>query len=210
MENKESAYRLPDDQKAYDLLNRKINYLLSLILLIFILGLISYSGEFDFWSDPLSALGEIYPDKANPNLLAFAIFLTGMLGCSIVSFKVSQELKQFFGHNLFKITGVGFIFLSMPSNQLNNFHSLGGALVVGSLWWYCVVVLHELFKKSKKLKILAYQFILQITVLPYAFLYFSGLPERQAAQKFAVLGLIFVIKFTTSELLNYLEKLKEK
>ncbi|MGC9344074.1 MAG: hypothetical protein ACP5E3_15330 [Bacteroidales bacterium] len=47
-------------------------------------------------------------------------------------------------------------------------------------------------------------------MLPYAFLYFAGLPERQAAQKFAVLGLILVIKFTTSELLNYLEKLKEK
>lgn len=210
MKSNEGAYRLPEELKAYTLLNRKINYLLSLILLVFILGLITYSEKFDFRADPLSVLGEIYPQKTNSNMLAFGIFLAGMLLCSLLSFSISQELKDFYGHNLFKIAGTGFFLLAFPSNHFNLLHSLGGALTVGSLWWFCVTILNDLFKRSGKIKIIIYHILLQGTVLPYAFLYFAGVSGRQAAQKFAVLGLILVLKFTTSELLRYHEKQKRK
>lgn len=210
MKSKESAYRLPDELKVYTQLNRKSNYLLSLILLVFILGIITYAEKFDFWADPLSVLGEIYPQKTNSNMLAFGIFLSGMLLCSLISFSISQGLKDIYGHKLFKLTGTGFILLAFPSNHLSWLHSLGGALTVGSLWWFCVTILNDLFKRSGKIKIIIYHILLQGTVLPYAFLYFAGVPGRQAAQKFAVLGLILVLKFTTSELLHYHEKKKEK
>lgn len=205
MEKEESAYHLPGELKAYSKLNKKINYLLSLILIVFFLGIIFYSEKFDFLADPLSSLGEIHPEKANSNLVGFSIFMIGMLTCSILSFRISYDLKDFYGHFLFKITAAGFILLSAPSNQLNIFHSMGGALVVGSLWWFCVAILKELFKATKKIKIIVYHILLHSTVLPYAFLYFAGLPERQLAQKFAVLGLILVLKFSTCEYLHYLQ-----
>lgn len=209
MGNKKSAYQLPNTLKEYIILNRKINYLFILILLIFILGIITYSEEFDFWTDPLSSLGDIYPDKSNSNLLAFGIFLTGMMICSLLSFNISYGLKKSYGHYLFKITGTGFILLAFPSNQLNFLHSLGGALVVGSLWWFSIVILNNLLKKTNRIKILTYHILLQITVLPYVILYFAGVPERQVAQKFAVLGLILVLKFSATELMNYLGRQRE-
>jgi hypothetical protein len=208
MSYNEETYHLSDELRAFEHLNRKITYLLSIIILTFGFGMITYPDEFNFWKDALSYLGNIYPIDGRSNTIGFLILLSGMLASGYICFSISNDLKGYHGYYHFKLAGLGFILLAVPSDLINIVHTLGGVLAVGSLWLFCVLALKELFKKISRKKVLLYHLILQGTVLPYAILYFAGVPVRQAAQKFAVLGLIIILKLVISEYYQMLGKEK--
>lgn len=187
--------------------NKKVNQLLGLILVVFISAILVQNNKFDLSEDALSSLGNIYPGEPNTNLAGFMIIVSGMLLASIISFRISKDLKNVTKYSILKLTGVGFILLAVPSNQVNILHSLGGVVVIGSLWWFMSKSLFNLYEETRNFRILLYLFILQATVLPYAILYFTGAPVRQAAQKLAVLGIILILKLT---ILGYLQLTETK
>lgn len=106
------------------------------------------------------------------------------------------------------LAGTGFILLAIPTDLVNIVHTLGGAFVVGSFWFYTLKNLVELYHKDKSYRIFLYHLILHGTVIPYAVLYASGTSIRQGAQKIAVLGLVIILKISVIEYLQYLEKQK--
>ena len=203
---KDRAYPLSDELRLFEHLNKKITYLLSLIIFIFLFGALIYADEFDFWEDALSYIGNIYPVGGNSNLLSFLVLFFGMILCSFLSFKISQDMKGYRENYYFKASGIGFMLLAVPSDLINVIHTIGGAVAVGSLWLFTVITLNNLFSKISKIRVLLYHLILQGTVLPYAFLYFSGSPVRQAAQKFAIAGLIIILKLSIKETYDFLQK----
>ncbi len=199
MERKEVAYDLSDELRLAENLNRNITYLLGLLIFTFVSGILAYRGNFSIWKDALSYLGNINTLRETSNFLSFTIFVVGMIGSAMLCFRISNDLKYHKGQMYFTMAGIGFILLTIPSDLINILHSLGGALVVGSLWFFSLMSLNDLYKKTAKFKIILYHIILHGTVLPYAFLYFAGIPLRQAAQKFAVLGLLLIVKLSFAE-----------
>ena len=199
-------YHTSDPLKVHRLLSFKVSMLVGLLLIIFISGILTYPEKFHFREDALSYLGEIYLKNGKPNIYSFIIFAAGMIGCSLLSFSISHDTAGYKPHIFFKIAGVGFALLAVPGDISNLVHSLGGAISVGSLWFFSALSLNDLYKKSKSLRILLYQLILQGSVLPYAFLYFAISPYRQYAQKFAVIGLMIILTVTIREYLPILKR----
>ncbi len=209
MSHNEGLNQLSGQIFAYSRLNRHLRYLLAVIFLVFITGTFVYAGEFRFWDDALSYLGKIYPVNGQSNTLSFIIFSSGMIASSVLCLRMSMIINSYREHIYYRISAAGFILIAIPTDFINILHTLGGALVVGSFWFYTLRKLIELFGKVKKSRVVLYHFILHGTVIPYAILYASGTGIRQGAQKIAVLGLVIMLKVSIIEYLQYLKKQKE-
>ena len=201
--DKEQQSKLFVKYKKY---NRYLTYLLSLILIVFLAGSAVYAEQFKFWDDAISYLGKIYPVNGISNLYSFIIFSSGMIVSSLICFRISIILRGTKDYFIYIIAGIGFILLAVPTDFINIIHTLGGALEVGSFWFYVLKSLIQLLKVRNKMKIFFYHVILHGTVIPYAILYSMGSPLRQGAQKIAVLGLIIILKITVIEYLQFLKK----
>lgn len=183
----------------YHIINRELNILFGVTLAVCILGMLTYGEKIEFRDHAVSHFGRLYTRGGNPNYLSLLIFALGMTASSIICFHVSRHLEKPFYQRLFRLCGTGYILLIIPCDLYNPLHALGGALVVGSLWFFTVFSLHDQYQKIPKIRFFLYQLILQATVLPYAFLYAVGSPDKQLAQKFALAGLIVVLKLTLTE-----------
>ncbi|HDZ40118.1 MAG TPA: hypothetical protein ENH59_00330 [Bacteroidetes bacterium] len=183
----------------YQQLNRYANYLIYVTLLVFILGMLTYGQDFSFREHALSHFGRIRTQDGSPNTLSTLIFGTGMLLSSLICFKLSNLAEDNTSHSLLRLAAIGYILLIAPCDILNKIHSMGGALVIGSLWLLTVVLLHDLLRHFSRTKIYLYHLILQGTVLPYAFLYAFGSPLCPLVQKFAIAGLIISLKLAIGE-----------
>ena len=183
----------------YQQLNRYTKYLIYITILVFILGIITYGQPFSFIDHAISHFGRIRTQDGSPNTLSMLIYGTGMLLSALVCYKLSRLAESNSSSKLLSLAAVGYILLIIPCDTLNTLHSIGGALVIGSLWLFTVILIHHLLKHSKKNSLYIYHLILQGTVLPYAFLYATGSPLRHLVQKFAVLGLIISLKLVFHE-----------
>lgn len=75
--------------------------------------------------------------------------------------------------------------------------------MVASLWALTGLFLFEARRFVPLEKFIVQQSILQVTVLTYAAAYAYDLPVKNIAQKFAVLGLMIVLKFATAKSKTY-------
>jgi len=80
---------------------------------------------------------------------------------------------------------------------------VGAAIMVASLWALAGLFLFEARRFVPLEKFIVQQSILQVTVLTYATAYTYNLPIKNIAQKFAVLGLIIVLKVATAKSKTY-------
>lgn len=184
---------------VYHHLNRYFNYLIYVTVLVFILGILTYGQDFSFREHAMSHLGRIRTQDGNPNTLSLFIYGTCMLLCALISFRLSNLAEDNISHYLFRVTAAGYILLIAPCDILNIIHSIGGAMVIGSLWLVAVIQLHYLMRYTNKARIYFYHLILQGTILPYAFLYAFGSPLCPLVQKFALAGLIISLKLVLIE-----------
>jgi hypothetical protein len=86
-----------------------------------------------------------------------------------------------------------------PHNINNNIHIVGAAIMVASLWALTGLFLFEARRFVPLEKFIVQQSTLQVAVLTYATAYMYDLPIKNIAQKFAVLGLIIVLKVATAK-----------
>jgi hypothetical protein len=177
-----------------------VNMLLANILIIFIAGIIAYGEKFLLWEYPYSYLGMIKTPGGNGNTLSFIIYAAGCLMNSILCLKISGNFTGRLFRILFRICATGYLLLILPCDVLNTIHSIGGALAFGSLWFFSMISIIDLYQLGKKLNALLYNILLNTTVLPYAFLYFVQSPYKDIAQKPALLGLILVINLIITEM----------
>ncbi len=186
-------------------LNRQISWLAAMNLSTLAVGVFAYGDRFTFWEHAFSHLGGIHTISGNPNLLSCLLFSTGMISCGILCLYMGSVQDRLFKY-LFRICGVGYFVMLTPWDINNTVHAAGAAVVFGTLWFFTVVVLRDLYKRIKKARWRLYQLLLQGTVLPYAFLYAIDSPLKQGFQKFAVLGLILALKLSAAEYAGVLKE----
>jgi len=107
---------------------------------------------------------------------------------------VHHQLK--FALSLMGGTGC-FVFI-FPHNINDNIHMIGAALFVAAVWALGTLFLIESRKTGTRERTVLLQTILQGTVITYAVCYFTDLPIKNIVQKFAVFGLIIVLKSVTA------------
>jgi hypothetical protein len=183
-----------DDRVKRHKFNVLINLILANTIIIYIIGALTYGEKFHFWDFAYSYLGMTRTPGGYGNTLSFLVYVTGCLFNSFICFRISKLIIVPLHSLLFKICGTGYLFLMLPCNLIDSFHSLGGALVFGSLWFFSVISISEIYYTGKKYRALLYGLLLNGTILPYAFLYFVKSPSMQVAQKIALAGLILVLK----------------
>jgi len=188
------------DLAKHHKLSNLMNIFLSNTIIIFILGALTYGEKFRFWDYAYSYLGMIKTPNGNGNTISFFIYAAGCIMNSVICFKVSNSLTGQLNKIFFKACGAGYILLVLPCDVINSIHCLGGALVVGSLWFFSIIGINGIYRSGHKLRALLYFLVLNGTVLPYAFMHFVRSPYEQIAQKPALLGLILVMKLIISEM----------
>lgn len=176
-----------------------------LIIGTFLLSSITYGGHFSFWDSAFSDLGSTTTPEGTSNLLSCIIFVTGIVICGCILFRVSrlfQQDRQILHHRaksqLGLLGSIGCFIFVFPHNINNNIHMIGAAMFVAAMWALGTLILIESYNQSKKEQVLLLQTVLQITVLSYAITYFADLPIKNIAQKFATFGLLIVLKIATS------------
>jgi len=180
-------------------LSHLMNIFLANTIIIFILGALTYGEKFQFWDYAYSYLGMIKTPGGNANTLSFIIYVAGCVLNSVICFKISNNVTGQLNNIFFKMCGAGYLLLMLPCDIINSIHSAGGALVVGSLWFFTVISISDIYHSGKKLRAVAYFVLLSGTVLPYAFMHFVNSSYEQIAQKPALLGLIIVMKLVLTE-----------
>lgn len=193
------------DPEAGDLLNRRVLWLGVMTLITLTGGMLAYGERFSFWDTAFSHLGGVRTRSGNPNLLSWMLFSAGMLSCGILCLAMGS-LKNELLHLLFRICGIGYMIMLVPYDVSNPVHAVGAALVIGALWFYCVIVLNNLHSGIPRPRWWGYQALLHGTVLPYALLYVLNSSYERAVQKLAIAGLIIVMKFSTGDYVKLLQK----
>ncbi|MBN2601134.1 MAG: hypothetical protein JXR87_03995 [Candidatus Marinimicrobia bacterium] len=192
-----------------ELLNKEISSLFTrLILLIgltFTLSMILFGGSFSFWNSAFSDLGSTITPDGISNYSSCIIFMIGMVISGIIFFMIGWlflKNKNIVHHRLkftFSLMGsLGCFIFIFPHNINNNIHMIGAALFVAAVWALGTLFLIESRKIGERERTVILQTILQSTVISYAISYFADLSIKNIAQKFAVFGLIIVLKSVTS------------
>jgi len=192
-----------------ELINKEISSLFTrLILLIgvtFTLSMILFGGSFSFWNSAFSDLGSTIISEGKSNSLACAIFIIGMVISGTIFFMISRLFlkdKDIVHHRLkFHLSLMGSIgcFVFIFSHNINNdIHMVGAALFVAAVWSIGTLFLIETWKTVARERTVLLQTLLQSTVIAYAVTYFTDLSVKNIAQKFAVFGLIIVLKSATA------------
>jgi len=213
MVKKSDINKYSDIFDVYRNFNKYLTYLVCLNITVFILGMITYGEKFLFWEYALSYIGGTKTVTGIPNTMSWLIFSCGMILCSILCFYISFLLRdedemehQRFKRYLLLICGVGYLIILMPYNINNSIHAIGAALIFSMLWILTVILLKELRQSIENYKLLFYHLVLQGTVLPYAFFYFIKSPIQKQAQKFAVIGLMLVLKLVSMQYAKVFQK----
>jgi len=183
----------------YHKLNRLSSYLIYVTLLVIILGMLTYGQTFSFKEHAFSHFGRIRTQDGSSNTLSLLFYGTGMIISAIICFKLSNLTEHNTSNLLLRVAAAGYILLIVPCDILNIIHSIGGAMVIGSMWLLTVIQIHELIKQPNKIRAYLYHLLLQGTVLPYAFFYAIGSPLCPVVQKFAILGLMISLKLVIVE-----------
>ncbi len=170
-----------------------------------ILGMIFYGEKFLFWEYPVSSLGATVTVNGYDNSTSQCIFDSGMAISGIMLILLSKDIRythDIVTHStqkelLCRIGGIGFFIMLYPHNINNFIHSIGSGFAVGSLWLSSMIYLHELQEAGYKKIAPPLQFLLQGTLLPYAMTFFFNVSIKQYNQKFAVFGVILVLRIAT-------------
>ncbi len=180
-------------------INRLFKKLLWTDLTTLALCMFLYAGRFHFWEDPFSLLGASATPDGCPNTLSMLFFMAGLVMSCCFAWQMSAVFRMMpfvpnarLKSHLLRMTGIGFILMTVPCDRYNGIHSTGSALVFGTLWLFTVLLLQEA-KKSLHNRYLLFQFLLQGTILPYAITYIAGAASKQVFQKIAVAGLTVVL-----------------
>lgn len=193
---------------VYKVLNYSL-FALFLILAIFnviILALanFSYKGKFDLLDYPFSYLGATRTIEGLTNTKALLFYDTDMILSGIIMFVIAYYFykKDELNNNTYKATisaicGLGFIVAISPDDAMHLFHMIGSAIFVACLWVLSMIFLLEIKKLISSLKYYFLWAVLQIPIIIYAISVFLDKPYDGFLQKFALIGLLVTLIYST-------------
>lgn len=181
-------------------LARLFRYLVINITGTYFLGAVFYADPFHFWEHALSELGTTFTLLGTPNLASSMIITLGMF----INGRLTLEIARTYRQNpllqyaktkscLMYVSSLGSFISIFPNNLYHTIHSIGSALIIGSIFFFDLVLIGERLASQKP--ILAYFLIgiLSLSVFSYAFTFFKGLPIKQATQKICVVNLLLIL-----------------
>ncbi len=184
--------------------SKEFSILIIVVLTGLVLSILSDTGSFYVWRDPLSDLGALRTIDGELNVVPRTIFDLTMTMSGLIMFRIysllSADCRLRFAavkRAMAFAGGVGFFMLLMPYDVDLGVHEAGASLVFATLWGMTVLFSVELKQTSSAGRALLAQVVLQGTVLPYAILFAADIPSEVVAQKFAVIGLMFSVWYTT-------------
>jgi len=208
---------LPNAEIYINRIRKLFRRLLLVDLSTIILCMFFYGNRFNFWNDAFSYFGSTVTPTGHSNTTSMLIFISGLGMSSIICFKISHGFRYLqnvpharLKYYLFRITGTGYLIMMMPCDIQNGIHSVGSALVFGTLWFLTLLLLIETKYALKPFRYYLFQLMLQGTILPYAYAYFTGALAKQVFQKFAVIGLILTMSFAVKFSCNLYTAPKEQ
>lgn len=180
-------------------LSRTFRYIVIDITLTYILAAVFYADPFHFWQHALSELGTTITLLGTPNLASSIIITIGMF----INGRLLLEVAHLYRDNpqyaksgvlsiLFYTASLGSVIIIFPNNRFHVIHSIGSALLIGSVFFIDLLLLREQHAFQKSLAIQLVIGILWITALAYAVTYAAGLEITQAIQKICVINLLLV------------------
>lgn len=189
-----------DTKLARDRLARLFRYLVINITGTYIFGAIFYADPFHFWEHALSELGTTFTLLGTPNLRSSVIITLGMFISGRLMLEIARSYRQSTTHQYPKIksllmyaASLGSFISIFPNNLYHTIHSIGSALIIGSIFLFDLILLKEGIASQKPALAYTLVGILSLSVITYATTYFMGLPVKQATQKICVLNLLFIL-----------------
>ncbi|MEJ2412107.1 MAG: hypothetical protein P8Y34_03805 [Anaerolineales bacterium] len=184
---------------AHQKLTKLLRYIVIDITLTYVLAAVFYADAFHFWQHALSELGTTVTLLGTPNLAAMIVITIGMF----ISGRLLLEAANLYRDNpqftkssvkriLFSIASLGSFIIIFPNNLFHAIHSIGSALLIGSVFFIDLLILREQGSSHKSLAIQLAAGILWMTVLAYAVTYAAGLEIKQAIQKICVINLLVI------------------
>jgi len=199
------------EKLLYRILDYGLFALFMALLALNIIGLtlanLSYNGEFDLLDYPFSYLGmtKTLEGLSNTKALIFYdidMILSGTMMLLIaLYFLQKEELKSNTNKAVISaICGLGFIVAVSPDDTMHSLHVIGSATFVASLWILSMIFLREIKNKLSKVKYYFFWSILQIPIISYAISVFLDKPYDGFLQKFALIGLLVTLIYSTRRL----------
>lgn len=179
---------------------RLFQYLVINIAGTYLLGAVFYADPFHFWDHAFSELGTTFTLLGTPNLTSSVIITLGMFITGRLLLEIARTFRQDPKHlhanyksALMYLASLGSFISIFPNNLFHNIHSIGSALIIGSIFLFDLFLLTEGLVSPKPL--LAYLLfgILSLSVLSYAITYFMDVPIKQATQKICVINLLLIL-----------------
>jgi hypothetical protein len=205
------------------MINKLINlsefdYFLLLVIVNLVLipaAIVYYNGTFLFWQYPFSSAGDAFSQSGLLNTTGSRIYSLNMILSGSIMLFLSRRFDQ--GKNEHKnnnrailsfICGLGFLIASFsPDDTRHQFHVLGSALAIASLWLMATGYLFEIAKNLQPRVYILFQSLLQIPIIAYAGAYFLKIdPTSYVLQKFALVGLFTSLLFSSNTKRKYIKK----
>ncbi|HLR76579.1 MAG TPA: hypothetical protein VK106_02895 [Balneolaceae bacterium] len=185
-------------------ISRRISFIIFENIIGFIMAMKTYRGTFLFWKDPASNLGTFYTAGQQFNGASALFFDLTMLISCVAMLQIARRFTQDipFKHKKTKqvlsaLCALGFFLVVFPYPVYMMLHRIGASFVIGGLWGLSTLFSVEVKPFISSHLFYFYQFLLQGSILTYAFLYLTGLPGDEIAQKFGITSLMIVLWFTT-------------
>ncbi len=199
MRVEQATYRQAERSGIRTETHRHLNQLFVVTLATLFLGIFTFGEAFSFRNHAISYLGMLRTPGGNSNNLSMLIFSFGLVISAAISYRISRTARSFYIRMLFLLCALGYLVMITPCDLNNGVHSAGAGMVFGSLWMVAGIWLVRLIPHTGWMRFIFYQLILQGTVLPYAWCYIRDHPDKQFLQKFALTGLILMLKIACME-----------
>lgn len=183
--------------KETDLGIRKFAILIIISNFVFLLfALIFYNGQFNFWLDPFSNLGNAVNNPISARIFTAEMILNSLIFLSLDRKFQARSRSNFdkFNTSICAIASFGFFVGGFsPDDTMHLLHVAGMALAVASLWLLLNSLLFERQNYLNKAKFIWLEFFLQAPILLYAGAYFLQIdPASYAFQKISFFSLALV------------------
>ena len=190
-------------QKVTDLddlkLTRLFRYMVINITITYILAAAFYADPFYFWQHALSELGTTVSLLGTPNPTSSIILTVGMF----INGRLLLETARFYWKNpsytssrskswLLYIASLGSFITIFPNNLFHVIHSIGSALMIGSIFFMDLLILKDQHSAEQSFPVYLVVGFLWLSVLAYAATFFAGLEIKQVTQKICVISLLVV------------------
>lgn len=179
---------------------RNLDYVFRTHVLIIVFAIGLYPERFRFWEQALSELSATESAGGYANTASAGIFILGFALSALPLARIALAWWRRRGSPVDRwraaavaLAAVGALGIGIPHDVALTVHSVFSGLLVGGFWfWSTLTCAESMLRTGIRIETVALFCLLQLTVLPYAWMFAIDHPLNQIAQKLALFGLYTV------------------